>query len=166
MKLNFLSILFTGALLYSCGSSQQQEESASETEMTEEVIEEGTEKTELQGALAELREDQRVFFVQPADGAELTSPFVVEFGVEGMEVEPAGEMVKDKGHHHIIINGSFVPKTKVVPADDTHIHYGQGQLSDTLNLEPGEYTLTMQFADGYHQSYGEQMSASINVTVK
>jgi hypothetical protein len=166
MKLKYLSIVFAGAFLYSCGSSEQQQESASEETMAEEVIEEGTEEPELQGALAELREDQRVFFVQPEDGAELTSPVVVEFGVEGMEVEPAGEMVKDKGHHHIIINGSFVPKTEVVPADEMHIHYGQGQLSDTLDLEPGEYKLTMQFADGYHQSYGEQMSATINVTVK
>ena len=30
----------------------------------------------------------------------------------------------------------------------------------------GTYRLTMQFADGYHASYGKEMSASIKVTVK
>ncbi len=165
MKLKYLSIIALSAFLFSCGSGEQ----SNETSETEEPIEESStvdEEIELIGAAAELRDGQSVYFIGPEDGAELTSPVVVEFGVEGMEVEPAGALSKDKGHHHIVINGSFVPKGEVVPADETHIHYGKGQLTDTLDLEPGEYSLTMQFADGLHNSYGEQMSSTINITVK
>ncbi|QNL21822.1 DUF4399 domain-containing protein [Hyphobacterium sp. CCMP332] len=164
MNLKYLSIIIISAFLISCSTGEK----AESENKNEEVVEESTaqeEEIELIGAAAELSADQSVYFASPEDGAELNSPVIVEFGVEGMEVEPAGALSKNKGHHHIIINGSFVPKGEVVPADDTHIHYGAGQLRDTLELEPGEYTLTMQFADGLHNSYGEQMSATINVTV-
>jgi hypothetical protein len=53
----------------------------------------------------------------------------------------------------------------VVPKDDTHLHYGQAQTEAQLMLTPGPHTLTMQFADGAHMSYGPQMSASIKITV-
>lgn len=111
-------------------------------------------------------EEGRVFFVEPADGATVSSPFKVVFGVEGVEVRPAGELVSNTGHHHIIINGGPVAPEGIVPADDTNIHYGAGQTETELSLEPGEYTLTMQFADGIHRSYGEQFAATITVTVE
>ena len=87
-------------------------------------------------------------------------------GVEGMEIEPAGEVNPGKGHHHVLINDGFTESGVVVPADETHIHFGKGQTEADLELEPGEYTLTLQFADGLHQSFGEPMSASINVVVE
>ena len=83
-----------------------------------------------------------------------------------MEVEPAGELSRYKGHHHIIVDGSFNEKGAVVPADTTHIHFGLGQTSAELPLSPGPHTLTLQFADGFHRSYGEKMSASITITVE
>jgi hypothetical protein len=54
----------------------------------------------------------------------------------------------------------------VVGADATHIHFGKGQEETELELEPGEYTLTLQFADGFHRSYGEKMSTTIKITVE
>ena len=111
-------------------------------------------------------EGARVFFVNLTDGQEVTSPVIIEMGVEGMAVEPAGALKEGTGHHHILINGGSLGIGETVPADDVNIHYGKGQTSDTLALEPGTYTLTLQFANGYHQSYGEQMAASIQVTVK
>lgn len=111
-------------------------------------------------------EGARVFFANLEDGQTVTSPFTVQFGIEGMEVEPAGEQNEGKGHHHIIINGSFIESGVIVPADETNIHFGKGQTETELTLDPGDYTLTMQFADGFHQSYGEQMSATIKVTVE
>ena len=151
--------------MLACGSGEQTEDNSSESEMESSEDEMET-QVELKGAAAELKDGQSVYFVQPIDSAVLTSPVVVEFGVEGMDVEPAGELALDKGHHHIIVNGSFIEKGVVVPNDETHIHYGQGQTSDTLDLEPGEYSLTMQFADGLHNSYGEQMSSTVNITVE
>jgi hypothetical protein len=111
-------------------------------------------------------EGARSFFVSPADKAEVTSPLTVEMGVEGMQVQPAGEVKAGTGHHHIIIDGQSIGAGTPVPADDRHIHYGQGQTSTTLELAPGEHTLTLQFANGVHLSYGPQMSSTITVTVK
>ena len=107
-----------------------------------------------------------VSFVVPAEGSTVSSPVKVEMAVSGMEVEPAGELKDGKGHHHIIIDGSFIPTGTVVPADSTNIHYGKGQTETTLDLAPGEHTLTLQFADGLHQSYGEEWSKTISITVE
>jgi len=46
------------------------------------------------------------------------------------------------------------------------MHFGKGQTETDLTLVPGKYTLTLQFANGAHQSYGEPMSKKIEVTVK
>ena len=82
-----------------------------------------------------------------------------------MEVEPAGELAKNKGHHHILINHDPSAKGEVVAADSTHIHFGKGQMETELDLAPGSYKLTLQFADGFHRSYGPKMSTSINIVV-
>ena len=107
-----------------------------------------------------------VFFKNIQTGAILTSPFLVEMGVEGMGVEIAGEKNDLMGHHHIIINSDFIADGDVVPADEKHIHFGKGQTKYQLDLAPGKYSLTLQFANGFHQSYGEKMSKTINVKVK
>ena len=112
-----------------------------------------------------LNEGAKVFFKQPTDGATVTSPVKIEFGIEGAEVKPAGEDVPNSGHHHLIINGSSIQQGEVVPADETHIHYGKAQTSAEVELAPGEYTLTMQFANYLHQSYGEVGATSIKITV-
>ncbi len=109
---------------------------------------------------------QGVYFVEPANGATVSSPFKVRFGLKGMEVKPAGEQVAGQGHHHLLINVDSQPKGEIIPVDDTHIHFGKAQTETDLKLPPGTYKLTMQFADGYHLSYGQNMSASISVTVK
>ncbi len=109
---------------------------------------------------------QRVFFVEPKNGAVVTSPFKVVFGVSGMAVEPAGEIKPDSGHHHLLINNGPVKAGEVIPADDTHLHFGKAQTETEVTLAPGKYTLTMQFANGAHQSYGKKMSKTIHVVVK
>lgn len=107
-----------------------------------------------------------MFFVEPKDGAVVKSPVNVKFGLEGMEVRPAGELVEKTGHHHLIIGPAGIPAGTQVPKDETHIHYGKGQLQDNVELKPGKYQLTLQFADGNHVSYGEPMSSTINITVE
>jgi hypothetical protein len=105
-------------------------------------------------------------FVNIEDGATLTSPFVLEMGVSGMQVEPKGEPRDGFGHHHLLINDDFTPTGTIIVADDTHIHYGGGQISDSVTLDPGSYKLTLQFADGMHVSYGEKWAKTINITVE
>ena len=109
---------------------------------------------------------QSVSFVEPADGATVASPFKVKFAVAGMDVKPAGDMSANTGHHHLIINGTAIKAGESVPFDETHMHFGKGQTETELKLAPGKYTLTMQFANGAHQSYGAPLSKTINVTVK
>ena len=108
----------------------------------------------------------KVFFVSPKDASEVTSPLKVQMGVEGMKVQPAGEIVEGTGHHHIIIDSEPVKKGAVVVGDAQHLHFGKGQTETELELKPGKHTLQLQFANGAHISYGEQLRSQITVTVK
>ena len=107
-----------------------------------------------------------VWFMEPQNGATVGQSFKVKFGVKGMDVEAAGDQNKGKGHHHLFINLDSKPAGEIIPFDEKHIHFGKAQTEADVKLAPGNYKLTMQFADGYHLSYGQPMSASINVTVK
>jgi hypothetical protein len=107
-----------------------------------------------------------VYFVNLKDGDKVKSPVFIEMGVRGMSVEPAGKVEEGKGHNHLIVDGSFTEKGQVVPSDETHIHFGKGQTSDTLKLSPGSHTLTLQFANGMHESYGQDWSKTIAITVE
>lgn len=173
MKKLYIAAVAFGFMAASCGSpsgSDHKENSKEENkkEQTDKKADKKAEKKEEKAEAPELPavpEGAKVFFANLEDGAEVKSPVAVEFGVEGMEVEPAGEVAEGTGHHHIVIDGKFIEMGGTVPADDTHIHYGGGQVNDTLDLEPGEHTLTLQFADGLHRSYGKQMSNTITVKV-
>jgi hypothetical protein len=110
--------------------------------------------------------EARVFFVEPAEGATVKSPVKIVFGLEGAQVIAAGKMVADSGHHHIIIDAEGPQAGEAVPSDATHVHYGGGQTETELELAPGKHSLTMQFADFAHRSYGPSMSTTIQVTVE
>ncbi len=120
----------------------------------------------LLGGAASVSMAQSVSFVEPADGATVSSPFKVKFGVTGMDIKPAGDMSPNTGHHHLLINAAPVAAGEAVPVDAQHIHFGKGQTDTEVTLAPGAYTLTLQFANGAHQSYGLPLSKTIKVTVK
>lgn len=176
MKKNLLAIAVIAGLSFmwtACGNNAKTEEESHDTEMHEheggEMHDHDAMMEEAEEEAAELLpvpEEANVFFANLEDGQTVTSPLEIKFGVNGMEVEPAGELNAGKGHHHIIIDGASLERGIAVPADSVNIHYGQGQTETSLELSPGEHTLTMQFADGYHQSYGPQMSATIKVIVE
>jgi hypothetical protein len=107
-----------------------------------------------------------VSFIEPEDGATVSNPVHVKFAVDGMKVAPAGDVIDGTGHHHLLIDGKPLPKGEVVPANDHSIHYGKGQTEAVVTLPPGDHTLTLQFADGAHRSYGPEMSQTITVHVK
>ena len=110
--------------------------------------------------------DKGVYFIEPTNGATVSSPFKVRFGLKGMEIKPAGDQITGTGHHHLLINQENIGPGQIIPVDDTHIHFGKGQTEAEVKLPPGTYKLTMQFADGFHLSYGKDMSATLTVTVK
>lgn len=149
-----ISILFFSLVIFSCSSpNKSAEQSAPEQDNTA-IVEKP------------IADSAYVFFKHPADGATVPSPVYIEMGVSGMEIEPAGEVNEGFGHHHILINQTSWPEGSVIPMSDSTIHYGKGQTDTTLELEPGEYTLSLQFANGVHASYGEKMATSIKVTVE
>lgn len=107
-----------------------------------------------------------VYFVNMKSGDQVRSPFTVQMGIKGMKVRPAGEIKEGTGHHHIVINGGPIAQGQVIPTDEKHRHYGGGQREAELELPPGKYKLTLQFADGIHRSYGSELSKSIEIIVK
>ncbi len=107
-----------------------------------------------------------VYFKNVKDGDVLSSPINLEFGVEGFELAPSGSMGERVGHHHLLVNRDSIMEGVVIPSDVNHIHFVNGETKGTIELEPGSYLLTLQFADGAHQSFGEKMSASVEITVK
>ncbi len=122
------------------------------------------------GAAAKLTPPKgaRVFWVQPKDGATVPPKFHAVFGASGVEVVPAGKFIDDpsKGHHHVIVDAGPIPRGQAIPKDATHIHFGGGQKETDLTLPPGKHTLTLQFANGAHVSFGPALSATIHVTVQ
>ena len=109
----------------------------------------------------------KVYFKNVKDGETVTSPLKVEFGVDGIALDSAGKLRSASGHHHLLIDaGDSIPAGMVIPKDSTHLHFGNAQTSTEIKLLPGKHTLTLQYADGLHRSYGEKLSSTIAVTVK
>ncbi len=52
---------------------------------------------------------------------------------------------------------------KVIPTDKTDLRCGNGQTGATIELALGDCTLTMQFTDGFHVSFGKKMAHSIRI---
>ena len=109
---------------------------------------------------------KRVFFKWPKDGSTVASPVFIDMGVEGMLIEPAGVVKEGFGHHHILINQKYWPKGEVIPTSDSTLHYGKGQTDASIELDPGKYVISLQFADGVHVSFGEEMAESIEINVE
>jgi len=111
-------------------------------------------------------QEPSVDFLNLKNGDIVTSPFKLVFKITGMDISPAGEFKVNSGHHHLLINQTFIEQGSTIPADQYHIHFGKGQSETELNLSPGTYKLTLQFADGYHRSYGKALSKTIQIEVK
>lgn len=107
-----------------------------------------------------------VHFSAPQQNERVTSPFVVVMAPGGLIVEPAGEIRDGAGHFHLLIDTDFVQPGALIPVDDAHRHFGHGQMTTTLSLEPGVHTLRLQFANGEHFALdGEQHQNAITITV-
>lgn len=89
-------------------------------------------------------------FIEPQNGAQVRSPFPVEFGISGMAVLRAGEDVANAGHHHLLIDTGLPDLGLPIPADDNHVHFGDASTGTVLTLAPGEHTLQLLFADYLH----------------
>lgn len=91
------------------------------------------------------------YIQSPADGAEVTSPFVVRFGLRGMGIAPASVNVPNTGHHHLLIDVDTLPPDYLpLPANENVKHFGGGQTETMLDLPPGVHTLQLELGDAMH----------------
>lgn len=92
-----------------------------------------------------------VYILSPANGAIVTSPVTVRFGLSGMGVAPAGVDRDNTGHHHLLIDVETLPDmSRPIPSDKNHRHFGGGQTEVTLDLAPGKHRLQLLLGDFSH----------------
>ena len=125
----------------------------------------------LSGALAETPSPPgaKVYFINLKDGQTVTSPFLIQFGLSGMGIAPAGVDKPNTGHHHLLIDTTLSGDQlkQPIPMDDTHRHFGAGQTEATITLPPGKHTLQLVLGDWSHIPHVPPvMSPVITVTVK
>lgn len=116
-----------------------------------------------------------VYFGNLTDGATVSGPVKVVFGLSGMGIAPAGIEKEGTGHHHLLLNrapfleGEDGADEAIynIPADENHIHYGGGQTETTLELGPGTHTLQLVLGDLNHVPHNPPVvSDVITITVK
>ena len=111
----------------------------------------------------------KVYFTNLRDGAEVTSPFLVQYGLTGMGIAPAGVEKPNTGHHHLLIDTTLTADQikEAIPADDTHKHFGGGQTEAMVTLPIGQHTLQLVLADWTHIPHVPPvMSEPITITVR
>jgi len=105
-----------------------------------------------------------VYFIAPQNGQTVSSPVLVQFGLSGMGVAPAGVDVPNTGHHHLLVNTPLPPAGQPIPTDEKHLHFGLGQTQTLLTLPPGQHELQILLGDHAHIPH-QPMMASERITI-
>jgi hypothetical protein len=106
------------------------------------------------------------YIIEPADGARVTSPVRVVFGLKGFGVAPAGVDRNDAGHHHLLVDAGMPANLALpLPNDEQHRHFGGGQTEVELTLPPGRHTLQMVVGDHLHIPHDPPIASSV-VTIE
>lgn len=161
-----LVIALGGAFFVSaCG--QQEAEIADVAEPVAEAMEAAPAEAPAALPRSASAEGARVFFITPSDGATVSNPVTIEFGTEGMSVVAAGVNETHSGHHHVLIDTGLPDLSMPIPADENHVHFGDGRTTTELTLEPGQHTLQMLLGDHLHIPHDPAlMSDTITITVE
>ena len=108
----------------------------------------------------------KVYFINLEDGDRLESPFLIQFGLSGMGIAPAGTNRANTGHHHLLINVNEIDLSKPIPSSSSHIHFGGGQTESLIDLMPGDYSMQLVLGDMTHTPHNPPIiSQRINITV-
>ena len=112
--------------------------------------------------------DANLYFLAPEDGAVVSNPVTIRFGLRGMGIAPAGTDAPNTGHHHLLVDvDELPPLDQPIPADDNHLHFGAGQTEVDIELPPGEHTLQLVLGDRFHIPHEPPvMSEKITITVE
>jgi hypothetical protein len=107
----------------------------------------------------------RAYIISPADGAVVTNPVRVVFGLAGVGVVPAGIQREDAGHHHLLIDAELPNLGMPIPSDAAHVHFGGGQTETELTLTPGTHTLQLLLGDHLHIPHDPPIASEV-VTIE
>lgn len=111
--------------------------------------------------------EAKVYFVNLSNGATVSNPVKVAFGLSGMGVAPAGIEKAGTGHHHLLVDVAEWDANNPLPANDNFRHFGLGQTETTVTLPPGTHTLQMVLADQNHIPHHPVVASErITITVK
>ena len=104
---------------------------------------------------------EKVYFINLKDGDELKSPFLIQFGLSGKGIAPAGIDIDNTGHHHLLINVDEVNYSMPIPSSKQHLHFGLGQTETILSLPPGKHKLQLILGDKYHVPHDPPLVSKI-----
>lgn len=113
-------------------------------------------------------EGTSVYFINLKDGDSVKSPVLIQFGLKGMGIAPAGVQFENTGHHHVLIDLDEATLDMNIPlaATDNIRHFGKGQTETLLELTPGIHTLQILLGDASHLPHNPVvMSEKISITV-
>lgn len=116
----------------------------------------------------------RVYFMSPEDGGTYPAdtPVAFEFGMENYELGAVPEdvvTVRDGvGHHHLGVNTDCLAAGEVIPqGDESWVHFGSGNTTIDMQLEPGEHSFVLQLGDDEHRTQAaDGLCASVTITVE
>src|SRR5262245_57878178 len=113
----------------------------------------------------------RVFFVEPKNGATVTSPVHMKFGSSGIEIAPVpqGDVTTARrgiGHYHDGIAQPCLAAGKtIVKGTPSWVHFGDGKSEFDSQLSAGKHKLALQIGDDLHNTL-PGLCSTITVTVK
>jgi hypothetical protein len=113
----------------------------------------------------------KVFFVEPKNGATVTSPVHMKFGSTGIEISPVppGDLKETRpgvAHYHVGIDQDCLPAGKnIVKGTPSWVHFGDGKDVFDSQLSPGKHKLALQLGDDLHNTMPGACQV-ITVTVK
>lgn len=108
------------------------------------------------------------YIIEPTDGATVSNPVRIVFGLKGIGVAPAGVDRDDAGHHHLLVDTGMPDNLSLpLPNDEQHRHFGGGQTEVELTLTPGRHTLQMVLGDHLHIPHDPPIASSVvTITVQ
>lgn len=105
----------------------------------------------------------------PVDGDTVSSPVPVEMSGENVDIVAAGAPEVGEAHLHVIVDTGCIEPGELIPGPsdeataDGYNHFGDGSTEGEIELEPGEYELCVQLADGVHRAFGETQVIEVTV---
>ena len=112
----------------------------------------------------------KVFFVEPKNGATVTSPVHMKFGSTGTTISPVppGDLKETRPgmtHYHVGIDQDCLPAGKnIVKGTPSWVHLGDGKDVFDSQLTPGKHKLALQLGDDLHNTLpGACQVITINV---